>query len=413
VASGGFEAQTLILACCGLIAAVALLWSLVPPRDKTVAPGLRLEAHDHPRLFAEIQGVAKALDESMPEEVYLTASVDAFVTQWGGTFGYKSCRVMALGLPLMQVLTLSQFRPVLAHEFGHHYSDDARLVPWVHRSRAAIVRNLRSLAKRSPVIPSVMRAPMGKLLLSLIIRLLLGYWRVFLKATQLVSRRQQYRADEIACHIAGSQAFIDGLRATDAAELAFPAFWDQELVSALQHGCLPPVCEGFSRFLATPKVAKAIEANLERELRQPRPSPFDEHPPMRDRIAATQRLPCGSPSEKDCPATTLIGDLAITEMRLLEFVIRPKLDLSGFKRTAWDKIGSTAVLPAWKASIRDFSKLLSGIAAEAFPDAVGDPRSLGSRIPDPKGMLLTREQRDQRAARLLAMATSISLTFRE
>jgi hypothetical protein len=254
-----------------------------------------------------------------------------------------------------------------------------------------------------------MRAPIGRLIYYVVIRLLLGYWKVFLRATQLVSRRQEYRADEIACYTSGSQAFIEGLRATSAAEAALPAFWDQELVPALRQGCLPPVCEGFSRFLAAPKIAEAIENNLAQELRRPRTNPFDSHPPLQDRIAVAQCLPYGSPPQNECPATTLICDLETTEARLLEFVIRPKLDLTGFKRIGWNRIGSAAVLPAWKAFIQDFSKLLSGVAAESLPDAVGDLRSLGSHIPDPKGMLMTREQRDQRAAGLLAMALGVLL----
>jgi len=41
---------------------------------------------------------------------------------------------MVIGLPLMQIMTVSQMRAVLAHEFGHYYGGDTKLGPWVYRT---------------------------------------------------------------------------------------------------------------------------------------------------------------------------------------------------------------------------------------------------------------------------------------
>jgi len=43
--------------------------------------------------------------------------------------GFGSRRVMGLGLPLLQILTVAQFRAVLPHEFGHYYGADTRQDP--------------------------------------------------------------------------------------------------------------------------------------------------------------------------------------------------------------------------------------------------------------------------------------------
>src|SRR6266566_7859504 len=111
-----------VLAFC-IVGAGAI--AIIPRPSRFVAPGPRLNPAGQPRLFAELEGVAEAVGEAMPEEVYVTPEMNAGVLQRGRR------RVMVLGLPLMQVMTVSQMRAVLAHEFGHYYGGDTRLGPWI------------------------------------------------------------------------------------------------------------------------------------------------------------------------------------------------------------------------------------------------------------------------------------------
>src|SRR5262249_5945869 len=108
-----------ILFLFGLVIAGALLWSIAPRRDRFTPPGPLLERGEHPRLFAELDSIASALDEPMPAEVYLVGDVNAWVTDRGGVMGFGSRRVMGLGLPLMAMLTTSEFRAVLARGVAH------------------------------------------------------------------------------------------------------------------------------------------------------------------------------------------------------------------------------------------------------------------------------------------------------
>jgi Zn-dependent protease with chaperone function len=72
--------------------------------------------------------------------VYLVADVNAFVAQRGGWMELFSTRVMGLGLPLLNALTVSELRAVLSHEFGHYAGGDTKLLPWIYRARIAIIR---------------------------------------------------------------------------------------------------------------------------------------------------------------------------------------------------------------------------------------------------------------------------------
>ena len=88
----------------------------------------------------------------MPEEIYLVSDFNAWVANRGGVMGFGSRRVMGVGLPLLQILTVSQFRAVLAHEFGHYYGGDTKLGPWVYKTRGTIGRTIGNLSQHSSLL---------------------------------------------------------------------------------------------------------------------------------------------------------------------------------------------------------------------------------------------------------------------
>ena len=65
--------------------------------------------------------------------------------------------LLAIGLPLLQTLTIEEFRALLAHEFAHFYSGDTRLGPWVFRGRETMVRVFNNLGKKSQIMGMLTR----------------------------------------------------------------------------------------------------------------------------------------------------------------------------------------------------------------------------------------------------------------
>jgi len=128
------------LAIICIVGGLAIIWSVLPRFDKFIAPGPQLKPDKYPRLFTELKGVAEATRQAMPAEVYLVPDVNAWVMQRGGIMGFGSRQVMGVGLPLMRILTCSQFRAVLAHEFGHYHGGDTKIGPWIYKTRGAIGR---------------------------------------------------------------------------------------------------------------------------------------------------------------------------------------------------------------------------------------------------------------------------------
>jgi len=150
----------------------------------------------------------------------LTGEVNAWVTDRSGIAGSGHGRVMGLGLPLLATLTVSQFRAVLAHEFAHYYGGDTRLGPWVYKTQKTLLRTFQSIGS----LQKFTRLMILYLMYKVVTALLHWYFNFFLVAINVVSRREEYRANELACQIAGKQPLIDGLRAIHACTSAWRGY---------------------------------------------------------------------------------------------------------------------------------------------------------------------------------------------
>jgi len=396
--------QVLALFLGGIAAAGAMLWSLVPRREKFEAPGPLIERSEHPRLFAEIDDIAASLNEPVPHEVYLIGQVNAFVADKGGWLGFGSQRILAVGLPLLSLLTVAEIRGILAHEFAHYYSGDTRMGPWVYRAQGAMIRSFQNIGS----LREVGRIAILQVLYQLVTVVLKWNFLFFLRVIQFVSRRKEFRADELACLVAGKEPMISGLKKIHEGGMAWTAYWNTEVAPVLQRGFIPPLGDGLVRFLAAPQIAEQVARGMEIEMAEAKTSPYDTHPAMRERIAAMQALAPEAVELRETSALTLLNDAEHEELRLL-LSLNPKLPEGDLQRVRWDEVGPVVTIPAWKSAVKENAALLEGITAERVPEKVKDLSAMGARMRDPKGMLLAPGQRKQRAGGLLAGALALAL----
>jgi hypothetical protein len=302
----------------------------------------------------------------------------------------------------MSVMTVSQFRAVLAHEFAHYYGGDTSLGPWVYKTKMAMIRTFQTMGSLGQWARYAVLAIMH-LIVSTVLK---WYFIVFLRAINLVSRRQEFRADELACLVAGPKPLIDGLRTIHAAGPAWGPYWTSEVSPILSNGRIPPLGEGFARFLASPVVAPQVETNVQKELREGKASPYDTHPPLRQRIAAAEQLPTPDLPEDTRPASSLLGSPETLELSFLR-AANPDLPTNNLRGVAWEAVREEVTIPAWKRSVEECGPAFQGITVESLPDAIPKLRDLGGSLRDPKGMLLAPEQRSQRAARMLSIGLGL------
>jgi heat shock protein HtpX len=399
-----FAPQSLLLFLFGIVIAAAMLWSLIPRPDKFSAPGMLLDRSSQPRLFAELDSIATALNEQLPGEVYLIGAPNAFVADRGGVMGLGSRRIMGLGLPLLSLLTVSQFRAVLAHEFAHYYGGDTRLGPWVYKTKTSISRVFENIGS----VGELARIAILGVMYVVVASVLKAYFVAFLRAINLVSRRQEYRADELACLIAGRQNLVDGLRMIHRAATAWPAFWNGEVAPSLNNGSLVAIGDGFARFVSVPEISAAIGKNLETRLQVEETDPYNTHPPLRDRIAAVEKLVDNAAPHDARSAITLLENLGSTEVKFVEECV-PDMRPGTLQYVSWDEVPTRVTIPSWQKFVTEYAEPLQGVTTDTLPDQVPRFREIGSRIRDPKGMLLSPPQRTVRAGSLFATALALAL----
>lgn len=336
-----------------LVGVWAIVKGIQPRRDEFVPPGPELDPARHPRLFNELHRIATAVGQPMPSEVYLVADVNAFVTRRGGVMGIGSRPVMGIGLPLLQALTVSELRGVLAHEFGHYHGGETRLGPFIYTTRAAIGRTLEHMED-----DSLLRVPFNL------------YAKLFMRVTMAVSRHQELAADALAARLTGRRPLMEGLRKLREAAILFNAYLGQELGPALDAGFRPPMAEGFDRYMKS-AVANELRPRIASALEMEAQDPYDSHPALADRLRALAAMAVNERPEDSSSALSLIEDPAVHECELLQGEPggRP---ITSLKVIGWHEVLPRVYLPRWRKVADRIAPLLSG-------KTLGDLPALGAR----------------------------------
>ena len=369
--------------------AAVVLWSVVPRPDRFEAPGPELRPADHPQLFALIESVRTALDQAPPKQVYLIADVNAWVAQRGGLMGFGSRRVLALGLPLLQVLTVDELRAVMAHEFGHYHGGDTMLGAWIQKTRMGILRTLANLGGR------LIRLPFT------------AYARLFCRITNAVSRHQEYAADAIAARTAGAAALIEGLKKIHRASVAFGVYWRTEYAPALGRRVRPPLAAGLAQFLAHSDISARLDDALQQELATANSDPYDTHPPLADRCDALARLDSPVGSRDPRPAIALLSGVDNLERELLSIAVNPELEAA--TAVSWREIPECAWVPEWRDTVSAQKSALARFTVGDVVALLTAPAPVARLVQFPSNVLPDTAQRADAARSVIASALAAAL----
>jgi heat shock protein HtpX len=410
--ASNFLVYRLLLSAFGVVAGLTILWSLVPPSDEQKINGISIDLTTEKRLAKEIEAIAEVLREPMPSVVYLIGDANAFVSERKEGQGRR--RILALGLPLLQMLTIAQFRAVLAHEFAHYYAGDTRMGPWVYEARRTLVRAYENLGKNSEAMRFIRQWGIASVAYRLLMAGLRAYWKIFMRATQAISRRQELRSDELACYIAGSEPLITGLENIRRCNAGLGMYWNSFVVPVARGGFQPDLASGFQEFMHTPQVAKATTEYLSRQAAIAKPSPFDSHPPLSKRVEQARQInlpaPEGAEAEEnnELPMISLVENLGPLEALLLKKIM-PEVAVENLKPLNWETAGTDIYIPAWRAEVASFLFFLSTKKIDELPLLVLDPRHLAGLVPEPPRVLLSAGQRIARAYDVLFCAFALCL----
>jgi Zn-dependent protease with chaperone function len=329
-----------------LAASAAAAWiALRVRRGRFVPPGLEAREAEQPALLGVVREVAAAVGIAAPRRVYLTAETTASVADAGGILGIGARPVLAIGLGLLSLETVSELRATIAHELGHWAADGARLGPLVHRARAALA-----------AVPA-RGGPLG--------RPFEAYRTLVLRATADLARRQELAADRAAIAVAGAAAHAGALRRAARAAALFDGFVRSEVAPLLDRGHRPDNPWDGLRAYAEELEAQGALGELDAAVAAGPRAPDDPHPSLSDRLAHAASLADPAPSRDGRPARSLLGNPDRVEREvgaLLAARLAPGADLAP---VSWTEVGARVWGPALAEEGRLLAARLAGASGGA------------------------------------------------
>lgn len=201
-------------------------------RHKVDRSGLiEIKEAEQPVLFAFIRKITSETQTPFPKKIYLSPEVNACVfydsSFWSMFFPVQ--KNLQIGLGVVNSLNVTEFKAVLAHEFGHFSQRSMKLGSYVYNVNQAIYNMLydndgyaRALDKWSNA------SGYFAIFAALTIKVVQGIQWVLQKTYVLVnkpymslSREMEFHADAVAAFVTGSDPLVTSLRRTDAAGLCY------------------------------------------------------------------------------------------------------------------------------------------------------------------------------------------------
>ncbi|HAK30079.1 MAG TPA: peptidase M48, partial [Sphingobacterium sp.] len=176
---------------------------------------------DEPQLFALIHEVVKEVDTSFPKKVFLSHEVNASVfydsSFWSMFLPIK--KNLQIGVGLVNAVTQQELKAILAHEFGHFSQKSMKVGSYVYHVNQIIYNmlykneSLDNMFDKWGNISGYTAIFIGiSVFIIQQIQHILKHLYEYVNLNYLaLSREMEFHADEIAAHVAGSQALADSL----------------------------------------------------------------------------------------------------------------------------------------------------------------------------------------------------------
>lgn len=216
---------------CAAFLAVFMLKALVFVKRGSMSDDIEVTEAEQPRLFEFLYRLADEAGAPRPKRVYLSARVNAAVFYDLSVINliFPSKKNLEIGLSLVNVLTLSETKAVLAHEFGHFAQRSMAIGSWVYIAQQIASHVIAKRDKLDGFLLGLSRTDFRIAwigwLLSLIVwsirSLLDTILRLVVLAQRALSRQMEFQADLVAVSLTGSDELIHALHKLQAADEAW------------------------------------------------------------------------------------------------------------------------------------------------------------------------------------------------
>lgn len=198
---------------------------------------------DEPRLFGFLRDLCEETGAAMPHRVYLCADVNAGVFFDSSVLSifWPVKKNLLIGLGLVNSLNYSEFKAVLAHEFGHFSQRTMRLSNYVYLVHSVLHNMVHGRDKSDELLTRWREKYLGFLGLAWVLsaavwavrRTMGGFLKVITILDAALSREMEFHADRVAVEATGSMAIVHALYKTEYAhQCMMQTFYDLRQAAA-------------------------------------------------------------------------------------------------------------------------------------------------------------------------------------
>jgi Zn-dependent protease with chaperone function len=203
---------------------------------------IEIKASEHPKLFAFLHRLADDAGAPRPHKVYVSPRVNAAVFYDLSLMNllFPSKKNLEIGLGLVNVLNLGEFKAVLAHEFGHFAQRSMAVGRWVYTAQQVVGQIVEKRDALDAFLIGLSNVDLRVAWIGWFLRLIVWAIRSLVElvfrgviiAQRALSREMEYQADLTAVALTGSDALVHALHRLNAADEA----WYSALRFAVSEG---------------------------------------------------------------------------------------------------------------------------------------------------------------------------------
>jgi Zn-dependent protease with chaperone function len=182
---------------------------------------VELKEQDHPELFAFVRKLSQETGAPFPKKIFVDHQINASVSYDSTVLSLflPVRKNLLIGLGLVNSLNLSEFKAVLAHEFGHFSQSSMKLGSYVYMANRIIYSmvaerdswdDLLEQWKRSDIRIAVF-AWLLMPFIWLARQLMALMYKVLNLFQSSLSRQMEFHADKVAVSVTGSNAIVNAL----------------------------------------------------------------------------------------------------------------------------------------------------------------------------------------------------------
>jgi Zn-dependent protease with chaperone function len=394
---------------CGVMVLFFMIKFIFASHKEDLSDSIEITEAEQPELFHTIHELAAAVGTHRPKRIYLSQDVNAAVfydsSFWSMFFPIK--KNLKIGLGLVNSVNVSEFKAVIAHEFGHFSQKSMKVGSWVYGVNRIIYDMLYNNSSYSKALSSfgsvdgiiAIFTQITVKIVEGIMWVLQQMYKVVNKSYMALSREMEFHADLVAASVCGGNNVVNALKRIEFGQYCYSitidlcnGLWQDKKVVADLYAQHSTVVKHFAplhkiQLVNGLPVMKAEDDDRPRKRINYRDQ-WSSHPELADREAHLEPFGLNAPVD-ETPAWSLFRNAEKMKEDLTRVIYNGVShgEIRGTAGTAEFESYLLSELNAF-AFPQIFGKFYEGRAVEKFdPDAVANtPFTL-----QPFGSILTRE----------------------